>query len=182
MPTSSKRERSLPTCRPRICFMTKPCNVNISASSPKRSIMLSPTNDYSSLYASFEWRVPQFYNIGIDTCDKWADGKARLALIHETENGDVQRFSFDDLKLLSAKLGNAWRTQGVEPGERVAIFLAQSPETALAHLAAYKLGAIAVPLFALFGEEALAYRLGDSAASVLVTDREGYAKIRPILE
>jgi acetyl-CoA synthetase len=144
--------------------------------------MLSPTDDYSSLYASFEWRVPQFYNIGIDTCDKWADGSARLALIHETENGDVQRFSFDDLKILSAKLGNAWRAQGVEPGERVAIFLAQSPETALAHLASYKLGAIAVPLFALFGEEALAYRLGDSAASVLVTDSEGYAKIQPILD
>jgi acetyl-CoA synthetase len=144
--------------------------------------MLSPTDDYTSLYASFEWQVPEHYNIGIDTCDKWADGSGRLALIHETENGDVQRFSFDDLKVLSAQLGNAWRAQGVEPGERVAIFLAQSPETALAHLAAYKLGAIAVPLFALFGEEALAYRLADSAASVLVTDSEGYAKIRPILD
>jgi acetyl-CoA synthetase len=144
--------------------------------------MLSPTDDYTSLYASFDWQVPAFYNIGIDTCDKWADGSGRLALIHETENGDVQRFSFDDLKVLSDQLGNAWRAQGVGPGERVAIFLAQSPETALAHLAAYKLGAIAVPLFALFGEEALAYRLADSGASVLVTDNEGYAKIRPILD
>ena len=142
--------------------------------------MLSMTDDYASLYASFEWRVPQRYNIGVDTCDKWADGSARLALIYETEDGIVRRFSFDELKTLSAKLCNAWRAHGLERGERVAIFLPQSPETALAHLCAYKLGAVAVPLFALFGEEALCYRLNDSGASVLVTNREGYAKIEPL--
>ena len=144
--------------------------------------MLSPTDDYASLYASFEWRVPHFYNIGVDTCDKWADGSARPALIYETEDGIVRHYSFDELKTLSAKLCNAWRADGLERGERVAIFLPQSPETALAHLCAYKLGAVAVPLFALFGEEALFYRLSDSSSSVLVTNREGYAKIEPLRE
>jgi acetyl-CoA synthetase len=142
--------------------------------------MLSPTNDYSALSASFKWAVPKFYNIGVDVCDKWADGASRPALIYENETGAVRRFSFDELRTLSAKLCNAWRSEGLDAGERVAIFLPQSPETALAHLSAYKLGAIAVPLFALFREDALLFRLSDSGASVLVTDREGYEKIEPI--
>ena len=65
-------------------------------------------------------------------------------------------------------------------GERVGIFLPQSPETALAHLATYKLGAVAVPLFALFGVEALQYRLSNSGAVALVTDAAGLKKIEQI--
>ena len=59
----------------------------------------------------------------------------------------------------------------------MAILLGQSPETALAHVAAYKLGAIAVPLFVLFGEEALEYRLADSSAGLLVTDLANWPKV-----
>jgi acetyl-CoA synthetase len=51
-----------------------------------------------------------------------------------------------------------------------------------AHLAAYKLGAIAVPLAALFGVDALAYRLDDAAAKVLITDAAGLAKVGKIDE
>ncbi len=58
---------------------------------------------------------------------------------------------------------------GVERGDRVAVLLSQSPELPLAHAAAYKLGAVVVPLFALFGEEALRMRLEDSGARVIVT-------------
>ena len=70
--------------------------------------------------------------------------------------------------------------QGVEEGDRVAILLAQGPETAIAHLATYKLGAIAVPLFTLFGEEALEYRLANAGARVVITDQTGVAKIEAI--
>ena len=48
---------------------------------------------------------------------------------------------------------------GITRGDRVGIILSQRPETAVAHLAAYKLGAIALPLSTLFGPEALDYRL-----------------------
>jgi acetyl-CoA synthetase len=71
-------------------------------------------------------------------------------------------------------------TQGVEQGDRVAVLLAQGPETAVAHLATYKLGAIAVPLFTLFGAEALEYRLTDSGVQVVITDQTGLAKIAKI--
>ena len=57
------------------------------------------------------------------------------------------------------------------------ILLPQAPETAIAHVAAYKAGLIAVPLFTLFGEDALEFRLADSGAKALVTDGVGLAKL-----
>ncbi|OUL68679.1 acyl-CoA synthetase [Paraburkholderia hospita] len=142
--------------------------------------MLPAADSYDALVAAFEWRIPPQYNIGVDACDKWADGSARLALICETRDGQATRYTFDELKSLSDRFANALRKSGVKKGDRVGIFLAQSVETALAHLAVYKCGAIAVPLFALFGPDALQYRLSDSGAVALVTDLGGAQKIASV--
>ena len=142
--------------------------------------MLTKTDSYESLVQSFTWDVPERYNIGVDVCDKWADGSGRLALVYERADGAIVRYSFDDLKALSNRLAASFAARGVARGERIGIFLPQAPETALAHLAAYKLGAVAVPLFALFGQEALEYRLANSGAAALVTNAAGLAKIAPI--
>jgi acetyl-CoA synthetase len=69
---------------------------------------------------------------------------------------------------------------GVRREDRVAVLLPQMPETAIAHVAIYKIGAIAVPLFSLFGVEALEYRLADSGARAVITDLSGAAKIETI--
>jgi acetyl-CoA synthetase len=141
--------------------------------------MLTRAASYEALTAAFRWQIPEHYNIGVEACDKWA-ATDRLALIHLADDGKETRYSFKDLQRLSNRCANVLETQGVEEGDRVAILLAQGPETAVAHLAAYKLGAIAVPLFTLFGEEALEYRLADSGARVLITDQNGLAKIETI--
>ena len=142
--------------------------------------MLTRTTSYETLRAGFEWRIAPRYNIGVDACDKWADGTNRLALVYERRDGSVVHYGFDELKDLSNQLAHSFARHGVARGERVGIFLPQAPETALAHLAAYKLGAIAVPLFALFGVEALQYRLSNSGAVALVTDTAGLHKIEQI--
>ena len=142
--------------------------------------MLPAADRYDDLLSRFAWDVPARYNIGVDVCDKWADGSGRLALIHETAQGDVFRITFDDLRNASNRLANSFVRAGLRRGDRIGIFLAQGPETAVAHLAAYKLGAIAVPLFTLFGVDALEYRLANSEAAALVTDAAGYAKIAPL--
>ena len=96
-------------------------------------------------------RSPSHYNIGIDVCDKWAARTPdREALVHLRADGDVERYSFGDLSRLSNRLANALAAQGIGKGARVGILLPQAPETAVAHIAVYKLGAIAVPLFVLF--------------------------------
>jgi len=142
--------------------------------------MLKHRETYAGVYDSFLWKVPKYYNIGVDVCDKWADQRYRLALIYEDEKGQVEKYTFWDLKQLSNRLANALQNYGLNRGDRVGILLPQCPETALAHIALYKLGAIAVPLFTLFGPEALEYRLNNSGAKAVITDGPNLEKVLEI--
>ena len=142
--------------------------------------MLQIGQTYSALYGEFRWSIPDRYNIAVDICDKWADGSQKPALVYETGAGEIRRYSFDTLRSLSNRTANLFRAHGVGRGDRVAILLPQQPETALAHIAAYKLGAIAVPLFTLFGIDALKYRLSNSETRLIVTDAAGAEKIAQI--
>ncbi|WP_345811040.1 acyl-CoA synthetase [Paraburkholderia sp. PREW-6R] len=135
---------------------------------------------YDSLTTNFAWQIPARYNIGVDVCDKWADGSGRLALIYEDADGNATRYTFDTLKELSDRFANALLQSGAQRGDRIGIFLSQSIETAVAHLAAYKAGMIAVPLFALFGVDAIEHRLADSGAVALITDNAGVRKLDQI--
>lgn len=148
-------------------------------------MLLTTTNStatsYAALQASFHWDIPSHYNIGIDVCDKWALREPqRLALIHVGADGSRRDYSFAEIKDRSDRLGTLLRSLDVQPGERIGILLPQAPETAIAHVAAYKIGAIAIPLFALFGVEALEYRLRDSGTRVVITNNSGAAKLAQI--
>jgi acetyl-CoA synthetase len=143
--------------------------------------LLPDASTYDELTAHFRWEIPEHYNIGVDVCDKWADRDAeRVALEWVLPTGATSRYSFGDLKGLSNRLANLLRASGVGPGDRVAILLPQSLHTAFGHIAVYKLGAIAVPLFMLFGADALQYRLFDSGARAVLTNAEGIEKLQPI--
>lgn len=97
--------------------------------------MLPHAADYAELVDRFAWRVPARYNIGVDACDKWADGSGRVALIHEHADGFITRYTFDELRSGSNRLANSFARAGVKRGDRIGILLAQCPETAIAHLA-----------------------------------------------
>lgn len=142
--------------------------------------MLTRQTDYHRLYQDFAWNIPGRYNIGVDTCDKHADGTGRLALIYVNDTGAVTEFSFDDFRRRSNRFANVLMGHGFRRGDRLAILLQQTPDTATAHLAAFKAGMISVPLFTLFGEEALRFRLGDSGARGIVTDAAGAEKVQAI--
>ena len=147
--------------------------------------MLTAADSYDDLRRAFHWQVPERYNIGVDVCDRWATvAPDRVALTLVAEDGRARDYSYAVLREGSNLLANLLRYLGVARGDRVAVLLPQAPETAIGHIAVYKLAAIAVPLFALFGPEALLYRLRDSGAKVVLTSRDGAAKlaeIRPIL-
>ncbi len=142
--------------------------------------MLKPARTYEEARATFRWQIPERYNIAVDACDRHAADPARLALIYLDAEGRETRYTFRALRDLSNRLANALSAQGFGRGDRLGILLPQGPETALAHLAAYKLGAIAVPLFTLFGPDALAYRLANSEAAGLVTDLANLPKVLEI--
>ena len=140
--------------------------------------MLSHIHDYDALYREFRWAVPERYNIGVDVCDRWAAREPdRLALLHMHPDGRADRISYGRLKEQSNRLANALRAHGIARGDRVAILLPQTPEAAIAHIAIYKLAAIALPLALLFGPDAMSYRLGNSGARALITNAQGVEKL-----
>jgi acetyl-CoA synthetase len=145
--------------------------------------MLPDLRDYERLRAEFRWRIPERYNIAADVCDRWAEREpGRMAIIEVAPDWSVTPVSFGTLREQSNRLANALRARGIDRGDRVAILLPQGRAVLVSHLAAYKLGAIAVPLAALFGVDALAYRLGDSGAKAVVTNAAGLAKLKQIAE
>ena len=122
--------------------------------------VLPAARDYAALYRSFRWQVPARYNIGIDACDRWAEtDPGRIAILNVRADGGIEEMSYGDLRETSNRLANVLAAHGIAPGDRVAILLPQAPAVAAAHMAIYKLGAIALPLAMLFGVEALSYRL-----------------------
>jgi acetyl-CoA synthetase len=128
---------------------------------------------YEELCRAFRWEIPASLNLGVACADRQPPDA--LALIEVAPDGTRREFTFGRLAELSNRLANGLRALGVEAGDRVAIVLPQRVETGLAHLAIYKLGAIAVPLSGLFGPSALRHRLGDSGARVVVTDGDHLA-------
>jgi acetyl-CoA synthetase len=144
--------------------------------------MLKKLPTYKEVYNSFQWNIPEFCNIGVDVCDRWANDKKRLALVFEDENGKTTPYTFHDIKLFTNKLANGLIACGINQGDRVGILLPQSPETAIAHVATYKIAAIAIPLFTLFGTDALQYRLENSEAKAIVTNADNLPKILEIWE
>lgn len=143
--------------------------------------MLQKRATYEETIADFRWSIPKSYNIAFDACDRWAAADPdRLALLVRTPKGETERWSYGRLAEMSNRFANVLRAHGVARGDRVAILLPQSPETAIAHFAVYKLAAVALPLAALFGVEALEYRLRNAGAKAILTNAAGLAKLAEI--
>ncbi|HEX2198576.1 MAG TPA: AMP-binding protein [Burkholderiales bacterium] len=125
---------------------------------------------YEEIYRGFRWDIPGRYNIARACCGQWAEDRARFALYWEDESGATQAWSFWDIQQAANRLSNALAGLGVKPGERVALLLPQRPETAVAYIAVFQMGAIALPLSHLFGPEALEYRINHAGACVALVE------------
>jgi acetyl-CoA synthetase len=132
---------------------------------------------YREICAAHRWSVPPEFNIAHAVCARHAAEPARLALLWEDEDGSTARYTFDALQRQANRLSNALAAHGVGRGDKVAIVLPQRPETAIAHVACYQLGAVAVPLSFLFGPDALEYRLLNSEAKVAFCDPASLSNI-----
>ncbi len=138
------------------------------------------TPGYDELRARFRWAIPKRFNIGLACAD--SQPAAEPALVTLGADGARRELTFGQTTALSNRLANALRGLGIGPGDRVAIILPQRVETALAHLAVFKLGAISVPMSVLFGPEALLHRLGDSGARLVVTDSRSLDRVAAATE
>ena len=143
--------------------------------------MLKRFDNYDELYNSFRWSIPENYNIASDTIDKFSNSE-RIALKHVLDDGNCNEFTFKYLQQISNQLANVLDHLSFKNDDRVGIILGQCPETILSHMACFKSGKISIPLFSLFGDDALLFRLKDSGASTVICDDLSIEKIKRINE
>lgn len=139
--------------------------------------LFEPGDDYESCRARFHWDLPARFNIGSACADRPAKTRPDALAVLELDGENRHRLTFAELSRASSAFASMLAARGVAAGDRIAILLPQGRAVAIAHLAAYKLGAIAVPLAHAFRAEALDFRLSDAGIAVLVTDAAGLDKI-----
>jgi len=140
--------------------------------------LFSGPDSWQTLRHRFKWPDPAGFNIAEACCDSWAKlAPRRVAVIHVDENFNEKSYTYGALSDASNRFANVLRGLGLERGSRCGILLAQSPEVLITHFACHKLGMVSVLLFTLFGEDGLLYRLQDSGAAALVTDRDNLEKV-----
>ena len=143
--------------------------------------LLTEGDSFATVRDAFTWDVPERINMGWQVCDRHAqETPTRTGLIVAEADGGRRDYSWAELAQLSNQMANVLQAKGLKRGDRFGILLSQCVEAAISHVAAWKMGAISIPLFALFGEEALAFRLKDSGAKMIITEDIHLAKIDTI--
>ncbi|BDI05274.1 AMP-binding protein [Sphaerotilus microaerophilus] len=126
-------------------------------------------DNHATLMQGLRWQVPERFNIAEACCGRWARRTPEaIALVIDREGADPERHRYADLQAAANRLSQRLVQLGVQRGDRIAIVLPQCAETAVAHVAVYQLGAVAMPLALLFGPEALAYRLHDGGVRLAI--------------
>ncbi|MBD3160883.1 MAG: acetate--CoA ligase [Candidatus Eisenbacteria bacterium] len=154
---------------------------------------MSNIGSYEERRKSFDWKEAERelgypengnHNIAwycVDRhCEKGRGGKT--ALIWEGHAGEEKRFTFDDLRLHTNAFAARFRELGVEPGERICLFMDKIPELYFSFLGGLKMGGIVQPLFSAFGEDSLITRLEDAETRAIVTTKKHVRKVRRILD
>ena len=137
-------------------------------------------DNHADMHAAFAWQVPPRFNIAQVCCTRWArepDAAQRVAIRAHGATASAATLSYGALQDRADRLGHALAALGVRRGDRVAIVMPQRFETAIAYMAVFQMGAVAMPLSMLFGPDALEYRLRDSAAVVAICDESSIANV-----
>ena len=143
--------------------------------------MLAARPTYDALYRDFRWQIPERFNIGTAVSNAWAAREPdRVCLQHFLPDAPPLSMTYRELAARSDAFAAALEAEGVTKGDRVAILLPQGFETVVAHVAIYKLGAIALPLALLFGADALLFRLKNAGAKAVVTNGFGLTRLASI--
>ena len=142
--------------------------------------VLSDSQSYSDLFDQFSWVLPARLNMAEQACDVWAEKspqKIAIVDLSATSDRDRRDISYSELRRMADGLAHHLLACGIARGDRIGVLRTQGVWTAAAHIACWKIGAISIPLFKLFGPEALLSRLEDAGARLVITDAEGRAAL-----
>src|SRR3954454_746006 len=127
-----------------------------------------PFTSYEEACATHRWVVPPRYNLAADVCDKHPRDKP--AMVWESFDGSYRELVWGELQDLANQAAHTLAARGIKRGDRVAVVLPPSPETAAIFFGVWKLGAILLSMSVLYGDDAIRHRLSDSGAKRVVTD------------
>ena len=140
---------------------------------------MSNIGSYDERVKDFSWSIAErelgykagdVINIGWYCTDRVCQrGQGdKVALYWEGHTGAEKTYTYNDIRLATNTIGAFLRGLGVQPGERVCLFMDKIPELYLGFLGILKTGAIAQPLFSAFGDESLLVRLSNAETSAVV--------------
>jgi acetyl-CoA synthetase len=132
------------------------------------------STSYAEACAEHRWDVPARYNIASDVCDKHPRDK--LAMVWESFDGSYRELAWGELQDLANQAAHVLGELGVERGDRVAVVLPATPESAAIFFGVWKLGAILLSMSVLYGDDSIRHRLSDSGAKLVVTDADNAAR------
>ncbi|MDD5088450.1 MAG: acetate--CoA ligase [bacterium] len=169
--------------------MPFPCKFH-SKNTPRTSRM-SNIGSYADRVKGFSWAISEqelgyqpggIINIGWHLSDRLCQKglAAKKALLWEDHQGTEKTFTFDDVRVLSNTFAVFFQKLGIEPGERICLFMDRVPELYIGFAGILKMGAIAQPLFSAFREESLDTRLENAATTAVLTQKKHLPVVRKI--
>jgi acetyl-CoA synthetase len=153
---------------------------------------MSNIGSYEERIKDFTWEVSEseleykdgnVINIGEYCTDRICKmGKGdKLALIWEGHAGQVKKYTFDRMRVLTNSIAKYLQDLGIADGQRVCLFMDKIPELYFGFLSVLKMGGIAQPLFSAFGGESLFTRLDNAKTTAIITQKKHVGKVRKIL-
>ena len=162
-------------------------NSSQDSDKPSHAPDQDPPDQYAALHSGFRWQVDEFFNIAEVCCSRWAragdsqpGATEKIAIKVHQKSGEAVFHSYFELKRAADALSHGLAGLGVQRGDRVAIVMPQRFETAVSYMAVLQMGAVAMPLSMLFGPEALAFRLQDSAAVLAICDESSIGSVNAV--
>jgi acetyl-CoA synthetase len=145
-------------------------------------IVVSST--FEQAIAQHQWRIPDRYNISVDCLTRWASDPTtadRPGLLWARADGEVDELSWVYLDRQVNRVANVLTNRfGIGRGDVVGVLLAQRPETAICHMAIYRIGAILLPLSKSYAGRALSYRLEHGGAKLVIVDAESRSSVETV--
>ena len=135
---------------------------------------------YEDAYARHRWQIPADYNVAADCLDRHRANPDKIALYYEDDSGPKGTYTFGQIIEASNRAANALRGIGIGRGDVVAVNLPQRPETAILHMALFRIGAIALPISRLFGPDGIKYRIEDSGARAIAIEAAQVDKLEEV--
>ncbi|MCF8024443.1 MAG: AMP-binding protein [Desulfobacteraceae bacterium] len=137
-------------------------------------------NSWEELCQNFQWEIPEKMNAAFLVCDAYADDAEKVAIYYEDHTGRKGRFTFSELRKSTNQLANYLKSQELDADECVAVCTRQKPENIISHIAAWKCGAVSMPLTVMFGIDGLKYRLGHSQAKIAIVEADVLDRVREL--